>query len=86
MHRAAALVDRGVDGVLVGQVDVDGLRPGELDLGEVHHHDLGAGVLHQLGRGRTHARGATDDQDPLPVVAECIEQCHVCVLLRKVVS
>ena len=86
VHRAAALVDGGVDGVPVGQVHVDGLRAGQLHLGEVHHHDLGTGVLHELGRGRAHARGATDHQDPLPVVAECIEQCHVCVLLMNDVA
>ena len=54
--------------------DVDGLGPGQRDLGEVHHDDLGAGVLDQLGGGGTHAGGAADDQDPLAVVAECVEQ------------
>ena len=77
VHRAAALVDGGVDGVLLGQVDVDGLGARQRDLGEVHHHDLGTGVLRQLGGGGAHAGGATDHQDPLAVVAECIEQCHV---------
>jgi len=57
-----------------GQVDVDGLGAGQLHLGEVHHDDLSAGVLHQLGRGRPHTGGAPDNQDPLSVVAECIEQ------------
>ena len=28
----------------------------------------------QLGRGRAHAGGAPDNEDPLPVVAKCIEQ------------
>ncbi len=74
VHRAAALVDRGVDGVLVGQVHLDGLDPGQLHVGEVHHHDLGAGVAGQLGRGGTHAGGATDHEDALAVVTECIEQ------------
>ena len=74
MDRPTALVDRGVDGGLLGQVDVDGLGAGQLHLGEVHHDDLGAGVLHQLGRGRAHTGGAPDNEDSLPVVAECIEQ------------
>ena len=55
--------------------------PGEGDLGEVHHHDLGAGVLDQLGGGGTHAGGTTDDQRSLAVVAERVEQAHVMLLL-----
>ena len=77
VDRAAALVDGGVDRRLVGQVDVDGLGAGQRDLGEVHDHDLGAGALQQLGRGRAHAGGATDDDGALAVVAECIERRHV---------
>ena len=53
------------------------LAPAQLDLGEVHHHDLGAGVLHQLGRRRAHAGGAADHEDALAVVPKCVEQCHV---------
>ena len=53
------------------------LTPGERDLGVVHHHDLGAGVLDQLGDRRAHAGGAADDQRPLAVVPERIEQRHV---------
>ena len=50
------------------------LAPGELHVGEVHDDDLGAGVEGQLGRGRTHAGGATDHEDPLAVVTKGIEQ------------
>ena len=74
VDRAAALVDGGVDRGLVAQVHVDGLGSGELDLGVVHHHDLGAGVEGQLGGSGPHTRGTTDHQDPLAVVTECIEQ------------
>ena len=49
------------------------LAPGELHLGEVHDDDLGAGRLGQLGRGGPHAGGAPDNEDPLPVVAKCVE-------------
>jgi hypothetical protein len=74
VHRAAALVDGGVDRILVGQAHLDGLDPGQLHLGVVHDHDFAAGVAGQLGRGRAHASGAPDYQDPLAVVTECIEQ------------
>ena len=50
-----ALVERGVDRRLLAEVHVDRLRARQLDLGEVHHHDLGARVLHELGDGRAHA-------------------------------
>ena len=63
--------------LLLGQVDVDGLGAVEGDLGVVHDHDLGAGVLGQLGGGGAHAGGAADDEDALAVVAEGIEQAHV---------
>ena len=72
MDRAAALVDRGVDAGLVAQVEVDRLDAREGDRRVVHDHDLGAEVLHQLGRRGTHAGGTTDDQRPLAVVAECV--------------
>ena len=74
VDRAAALVDRGVDRRLLGQVDVDGLGARQRDLGEVHDHDLGAGVLHQLGGGGPHAGGAADDEGALAVVPERVEQ------------
>ena len=53
------------------------LTPSSVDLGAVHHDDLGAGVLTQLGDGRAHAGGAADDQRSLALVPECIEQAHV---------
>ena len=64
VHRAAALVDRGVDRRLVAEVDVDRLRARQRDLGEVHHHDLGARVLHELRDRRAHSGGTTDDERP----------------------
>ena len=74
VDRPTALVHGGVDGRFFGQVDVDGLGAGQLHLGEVHHDDLSPGLLHQLGGGRAHTGGAPDNEDSLPVVAECIEQ------------
>ena len=53
----------------VAQIDVDRLGARKLDLGEVHHRDLGARVLHERGDGRPHAGGTTDHEGPLPVVA-----------------
>ena len=52
----------------------------EGDLGPVHHDHLGAGVPDQLGGRRAHAGGAADDDRPLALVAEGVEQRHVCVL------
>ncbi len=66
MHRSAALVDRGVDRSGVGEVDVNRLRARKRDLGEVHHHDLGPGVLHQLRDRGAHPAGTTDDEARLP--------------------
>ena len=54
----------------------DRLHAGERDLGAVHHHDLGARVLRQLGGRRAHAGGATDHQCSLALVAEGVEQAH----------
>ena len=50
--------------------------PSRVTGGAVHHDDLGAGVLDQLGGGGAHAGGAADDQGPLAVVAERVEQAH----------
>jgi len=77
IDRAATLGDGGVDRLPLSQVDVDGLGPGQGDLGEVHDHHLGSGVQDQLGGGGTHAGGATDHEDPLPVVAKCVKERHV---------
>ena len=44
--------------------------PGEGDLGVVHHHDLGAGVEHQLGHRRAHPGGTADDHGALAVVSK----------------
>ena len=74
VDRPAALLDRAVDRGGVGEVDLDGLDAGEADVGVVHDHDLGAGVLHQLGRGRAHAGGAADHEHSLAVVPKCVEQ------------
>ena len=76
VHRAAALVDGGVDRRLVGEVELDRLDARQRHLGAVHHDDLGAGVLRELGDRRAHAGGAADDQRPLAVVPECVEQRH----------
>ena len=84
VDRTAALVDGGVDRGLLGEVQVDGLGAGEGDLGEVHHHDLGAGVERQLGGGGTHSGGTTDDEHALAIESECVELRHVwisCVLV-----
>ena len=50
------------------------LAPASVTVGAVHDHDLGAGVLHELGDGGAHAGGAADDQNPLAVVPERIEE------------
>ena len=52
------------------------MTPGSVDIGPVHHDDLGAGVLDELGDRRPHSGGATDDERTLPVVPVCIEQRH----------
>src|SRR5262249_56711180 len=72
----AAFVDGGVDRRRIGEVEMNGLHPGQRDLGEVHHQDLGAGALDELGRGRAHATGAADDERALAVVPEGVERCH----------
>ena len=50
------------------------LAPASVTGCAVHHDDLGARVLHELGDRRAHAGGAADDQRPLAVVAECVEK------------
>ncbi len=77
----AALVDRDVDRGLVGEIEGDRLRVRQRDGGPVHDHDLGAGVLHELGDRGAHAGRATDHEGALAVVPECVEQCH-CVPLE----
>ena len=77
VDRAGALVEGGVDRGLLAEVHVDRLRARKLDLREVHHHDLGAGVLHELGDGRAHAGGTADHEGPLAVVAKGAECTHV---------
>ena len=52
------------------------LTPGRVTSARVHHDDLGARVLHELGDRRAHAGGAADDQCSLAVVPECVEQRH----------
>lgn len=74
VHRPAALVERGVDRRRVTEVNVHRLRAGKLDLGEVHHHDLGACVVHKLRDGCAHPGRTTDDERPLVVVAKSVEQ------------
>ena len=76
VDRSPAGVDGGVDRRRVGEVDLDRLHPLEGDRGPVHHDDLGAGVEGQLGGGGAHAGGPTDDEDPLAVVSERVEQAH----------
>ena len=44
--------------------------------GAVHHDDLRARILRELGDRRAHAGGATDDERSLAVVPECVEQRH----------
>jgi len=74
VDRSTALVDRGIDGCLVGQIEHDGLHAVEGDGGAIHHHDLGAGVEEQRCGGGAHTGGAADHQGALPLVAEGIEQ------------
>ena len=76
VDRAAAFVDGAVDRGGVGEVDLDGLGAGQVDVGVVHHHDLGAGVLHQLGRRRTHAGGSAHHEHSLAVVPKRVEGAH----------
>jgi hypothetical protein len=77
VHPAAALVDGGVDGGPVGQVDVHRLDAGQGDGGDIGDHDLGPGVPGQLGGGRAHAGRPAHHQDALTVVPECIEDRHL---------
>ena len=76
VHRAAALVDGGVDRRLVGEVERDALHAGQRHRGAVHDHDLCAGILRELGDRRAHAGGPADNQRALAVVPECVEQGH----------
>src|SRR3954465_9735522 len=76
VDRTADLLEGGVDRRLLPEVDVDRLDPVELHLGEVHDHGLGTGVPHELGRSRTHAGRTADDQRPLAVETEGVEQAH----------
>jgi hypothetical protein len=62
----ATLVDGGIDGLALRQVHPDRLDPGHLDLGEVHHHDVGAGVLREHGGGGAHSGGPTATTTRLP--------------------
>ena len=77
MDRAPALVDGRVDRFLLGEVQLDGLDPGELHRGVVHHDDLGAEVERQLGRGGAHPGGAAHDEHALAIESECIEERHL---------
>ena len=70
VHGPVALRERGVDRGRLAQVHLDRLRAGQLHLGEVHHHDLGARVLHELGYGRAHTGGTAHDERTLAVVAK----------------
>jgi len=45
--------------------------------GEVHHHRFGTRVLHELGDGRTHSGGTTNDEGALAVEAKGAECTHV---------
>jgi hypothetical protein len=73
VHRPPALGDGNVDRRPVSQVDVNGRDTGQGDLGEIHDHHLGPGVLDQLGGGGPHASGSADQQDPFSVVAKCVK-------------
>ena len=77
VHVPAALVDGSVDRRRVGEIEMNCFHPGQRDLGEVHHHDLGPGVPDELGRRRAHAAGAADDERALAVVPEGVEERHV---------
>ena len=47
---------------LSDEVELIALTPARLTVGAVHHDDLGAGVLHELGDRGAHAGGAADDE------------------------
>ena len=74
VHRTAALVERGIDRCLVREVDLNRLRARQRDGREVHHHDLGAGVLHERRDRGAHPGGAADNEDALAVVPKGVEQ------------
>ena len=75
VHGPAALVDaRRRSTPARARLTWIAFTPGERDLGEVHHDDLGPRVLHELGDGRAHTGGTTDHEDPLAVVAKGTEQ------------
>ena len=73
VDRPAAFVDGTVDRRRVGEVHLDGLGAGQVDFGEVHDDDLGARVLHHLGRRGAHPGGAADHENSLAVVPERVE-------------
>ena len=73
-RRSPELGERRVDRRLLTEVDVDGLRARELDVGEIHDGDVGTGILHELGDGRAHPARSTDDERALAVVAKGAEQ------------
>ena len=76
VHGSAALVHGGIDRRLVGEVELDGLHARQGHRGAIHHDDLRARILRELGHRRAHAGGAADDQCSLAVVPECVEQRH----------
>ncbi len=76
IDRAAALVERGVDPVAVAQVEVDALHARQSHLGVVHHDDLAAQLLHELGGCRAHAGRAAHDHRALAVEAIALGSRH----------
>src|SRR5262245_44825114 len=77
MDDAATLVDGGVDRRTLGQVHADRLDVRQRDLGEVHDHDLGAGVLRYPGGRGADAAGAADHDHALSSESKGIERPHV---------
>ena len=75
-HRADGsfdLVGGSVDARLVAQVDLDELVDRVVDVGHIHHDDLGTRVAHCLRRSRAHAGRPADHEHTPAVVPELFE-------------